>query len=63
VRAMVLRAWIPNSRAAELHDLSANLKDRQARLAAKRVSAPALGFAPTQVRRFGPGSLKQLWNP
>jgi hypothetical protein len=43
VRAMVLRAGNPNSRAAELHDLAANLKDRQARLAAKHVSAPAIG--------------------
>jgi hypothetical protein len=41
VRAMGLRAWNPNSRAAELHDLAANLKDRQARLGADRATLAA----------------------
>jgi len=31
VKAMLLRARNPNSRAAQLHGLAANIKDRQAR--------------------------------
>jgi hypothetical protein len=41
VQAMALRARNPNSRAAELHDLAANMKDRQARLAADRAALAA----------------------
>jgi hypothetical protein len=54
VRAMVLRAHNPNSRAAQLHDAAANLKDRQARLAADkaRLAANAALLAANKPRRF-----------
>ena len=48
VRAMALRARDPNSRAAQLHYLAANMKDRQARLAANRA-----GLAANKPRRVG----------
>jgi hypothetical protein len=35
VKAMLLRARNPNSRAAQLHEIAADIKDLQARLAAK----------------------------
>jgi hypothetical protein len=48
VAAMRLRAHDPNSRAAELHDLAANMKDRQARSAANRAT-----LAANKPRRVG----------
>jgi hypothetical protein len=35
VKAMLLRARNPNSRAAQFHEIAADIKDLQARLAAK----------------------------
>jgi hypothetical protein len=52
VLAMALRAWNPNSPAAESHDLAANLKDRQARLAANRATLAANVTKPAP-RRIG----------
>ena len=39
VKAMLLRARNPNSRAAQLHEVAADIKDLQERLAAKGLSA------------------------
>jgi hypothetical protein len=48
---MALRAWNP----AELHDLAANLKDRQTRLAAKRATLAA------NVRKPAPRRFRLDW--
>jgi hypothetical protein len=47
---MVLRAWNPDRRAAELHDLAANRKDRQARFAANRATLAANLTKPARRR-------------